>query len=159
MEKVIEIFTDGAAKGNPGNGGYGVYLRFGAKIKELSQGYRLTTNNRMELLAVVVALESLKTTAYPVRITSDSKYVIYSITKGWVFNWVKKGFTGKKNEDLWRRYLAISQSFKLEFVWVRGHNGHFENERCDELAVQAAESLSLQIDEFYEKNERGNTLF
>ena len=159
MEKIIEIYTDGAAKGNPGNGGYGVYLRFGTKIKELSQGYRLTTNNRMELLAVIVALESLKTTSYPVRVTSDSKYVIDSITKGWVFNWVKKGFAGKKNEDLWRRYLAISKSFKLEFVWVRGHNGHFENERCDALAVKAAESRNLLIDEYYEQHESGIKLF
>ncbi len=158
MEKIIEIFTDGAAKGNPGNGGYGVYLRFGSKIKELSQGYRLTTNNRMELLAVVVALESLKTTSYPVRITSDSKYVIDSITKGWVFNWVKKGFSGKKNEDLWRRYLAISKNFNIEFIWVRGHNGHFENERCDLLAVQAAESKDLQIDAYYEQNEKSSNL-
>ena len=159
MEKIIEIYTDGAAKGNPGNGGYGVYLRFGTKIKELSQGYRLTTNNRMELLAVIVALESLKTTSYPVRVTSDSKYVIDSITKGWVFNWVKKGFAGKKNEDLWRRYLAISKSFKLEFVWVRGHNGHFENERCDALAVKAAESRNLLIDEYYEQHECSIKLF
>jgi ribonuclease HI len=159
LEKIIEIYTDGAAKGNPGNGGYGVYLRFGTKIKELSQGYRLTTNNRMELLAVIVALESLKTTSYPVRVTSDSKYVIDSITKGWVFNWVKKGFAGKKNEDLWRRYLAISKSFKLEFVWVRGHNGHFENERCDTLAVKAAESRNLLIDEYYEQHESGIKLF
>ncbi len=159
MEKIIEVFTDGAAKGNPGNGGYGVYLRFGNKIKELSQGYRLTTNNRMELLAVVVALESLKTTSYPVRITSDSKYVIDSITKGWVFNWVKKGFSGKKNEDLWRRYIDVSKNFKIEFVWVRGHNGHFENERCDVLAVQAAESTNLLIDENYEQKENSNHLF
>ena len=159
MEKIIEIYTDGAAKGNPGNGGYGVYLRFGTKIKELSQGYRLTTNNRMELLAVIVALESLKTTSYSVRVTSDSKYVIDSITKGWVFNWVKKGFAGKKNEDLWRRYLAISKNFKIEFVWVRGHNGHFENERCDALAVQAAESRNLLIDEYYEQHESGIKLF
>ena len=159
MEKIIEIYTDGAAKGNPGNGGYGVYLRFGAKIKELSQGYRLTTNNRMELLAVIVALESLKTTSYSVRVTSDSKYVIDSITKGWVFNWVKKGFAGKKNEDLWRRYLAISKNFKIEFVWVRGHNGHFENERCDALAVQAAESRNLLIDEYYEQHESSIKLF
>jgi ribonuclease HI len=159
LEKIIEVFTDGAAKGNPGNGGYGVYLRFGNKIKELSQGYRLTTNNRMELLAVVVALESLKTTSYPVRITSDSKYVIDSITKGWVFNWVKKGFSGKKNEDLWRRYIDVSKNFKIEFVWVRGHNGHFENERCDVLAVQAAESTNLLIDENYEQKENSNHLF
>ena len=155
MKKIIEIFTDGAAKGNPGNGGYGVYLRFGDKVKELSQGFRLTTNNRMELLAVVVALESLKTTDYLVRITSDSKYVIDSITKGWVNNWVKKGFAGKKNEDLWRRYLKISTRFQIEFVWVRGHNGHFENERCDTLAVKAAESKHLEIDEYYENIEKG----
>lgn len=153
MEKYIEIFTDGAAKGNPGNGGYGVYLRFGNTIKELSQGYRRTTNNRMELLAVIVALESLKTTNYKVRVTSDSKYVIDSITKGWVNGWLKKGFVGKKNEDLWRRYLSIAHRFQLEFVWVRGHNGHFENERCDALAVQAAESKTLLIDEYYEKTE------
>ncbi len=159
MEKIIEIYTDGAAKGNPGNGGYGVFLRFGTKIKELSQGYRLTTNNRMELLAVIVALESLKTTSYPVRITSDSKYVIDSITKGWVLNWVKKGFTGKKNEDLWRRYLHIAKNFRLEFIWVRGHNGHYENERCDLLAVQAAESRNLLIDEYYEQHENSNKLF
>ncbi len=159
MEKIIEIYTDGAAKGNPGNGGYGVFLRFGTKIKELSQGYRLTTNNRMELLAVIVALESLKTTSYPVRITSDSKYVIDSITKGWVLNWVKKGFTGKKNEDLWRRYLHIAKNFRLEFIWVRGHNGHYENERCDLLAVQAAESRNLLIDEYYEQHEISNKLF
>ena len=153
MEKYIEIFTDGAAKGNPGNGGYGVYLRFGNKVKELSQGYRLTTNNRMELLAVVIALESLKTTNYKVRVTSDSKYVIDSITKGWVNSWLKKGFAGKKNEDLWRRYLLVAPQFQIEFVWVRGHNGHFENERCDVLAVQAAESKTLLIDEYYEKTE------
>ena len=159
MEKIIEIFTDGSAKGNPGNGGYGVYLRFGTKIKELSQGYRLTTNNRMELLAVVIALESLKTTSYPVRITSDSKYVIDSITKGWVFNWVKKGFSGKKNEDLWRRYLNVSKNFNIEFIWVRGHNGHFENERCDTLAVEAAEAKNLLIDTYYEQNENSNNLF
>ena len=159
MEKIIEIYTDGAAKGNPGNGGYGVYLRFGTKIKELSQGYRLTTNNRMELLAVIVALESLKTTSYPVRVTSDSKYVIDSITKGWVLNWVKKGFIGKKNEDLWRRYLHVAKNFSLEFIWVRGHNGHFENERCDIRAVQAAESRKLLIDEYYEQHESSNKLF
>jgi ribonuclease HI len=159
LKKVIEIFTDGAAKGNPGNGGYGVYLRFGDKIKELSQGYRLTTNNRMELLAVVVALESLKTTDYLVRITSDSKYVIDSITKGWVYNWIKKGFSGKKNEDLWRRYLKIASNFQIEYIWVKGHNGHFENERCDLLAVKAAESKQLEIDEYYENTEKGSSLF
>ncbi len=159
MEKLIEIFTDGSAKGNPGNGGYGVYLRFGNKVKELSQGYRLTTNNRMELLAVVVALESLKTNEYRIQITSDSKYVIDAITKGWLNGWLKKNFSGKKNEDLWRRYIAIALNFQIEFIWVRGHNGHYENERCDFLAVKAAESNHLLIDEFYEKSESKQDLF
>ena len=159
MEKFIEIFTDGASKGNPGKGGYGVYLRFDKKVKELSQGYRLTTNNRMELLAVIVALENLRTNKYLVRVTSYSKYVIDSITKGWVTNWHKKGFSGKKNEDLWRRYLEVSKKFKLEFVWVRGHAGHFENERCDFLAVNAANSENLLIDEYYESTESNLELF
>lgn len=158
MSSVIEIFTDGAAKGNPGNGGYGVVLRFQDKIKELSQGYRLTTNNRMELLAVIVALESLKTTKFPVIITSDSKYVIDAIEKRWVFEWQKKGFKGKKNQDLWLRYLKVSSSFKLSFRWVRGHNGHPENERCDFLAVKAAEGPNLLVDQGYEIELKGNTL-
>jgi ribonuclease HI len=148
---LIEIFTDGSAKGNPGNGGYGVYLRFHNVVKELSAGYRLTTNNRMELLSVIVALESLKSDKYPVRIVSDSKYVIDSINLGWVQSWVKKGFKGKKNEDLWRRYLSVAPRYNVEYVWVKGHNGHFENERCDQLAVQAAESNDLLIDEVYER--------
>lgn len=158
MTSVIEIFTDGAAKGNPGNGGYGVVLRFNDKIKELYQGYRLTTNNRMELLAVIVALESIKTNKYPVKITSDSKYVIDAIQKGWVFGWQKKGFKGKKNQDLWRRYLQVAASFQISFHWVRGHNGHVENERCDFLAVKAAESEELLVDEGYENELKGDTL-
>jgi ribonuclease HI len=158
MSKVIEIFTDGAAKGNPGNGGYGVVLRFDGKVKELSQGFRLTTNNRMELLAVIVGLESLKTNKFPIVITSDSKYVIDAIEKKWVYEWQKKGFKGKKNEDLWRRFLQISSSFKITYNWVRGHNGHPENERCDFLAVQAAESKTLLIDEGYEILSDFNTL-
>jgi ribonuclease HI len=159
LDTVIEIFTDGAAKGNPGNGGYGVYLRFGEKVKELSEGFRLTTNNRMELLAVIVALENLKTTKHKVHITSDSKYVIDSITKGWVHSWVKKGFAGKKNADLWKRYLQVAKNFDITFNWVRGHNGHFENERCDFLAVQAASSKELKIDVFYEQTEESQELF
>lgn len=158
MSSIVEIFTDGAAKGNPGNGGYGVVLRFNGQIKELSQGYRLTTNNRMELLAVIVALESLKTNKYPIRITSDSKYVIDAIQKRWVFDWQKKGFKGKKNQDLWRRYLQIASSFQLTFNWVRGHNGHPENERCDYLALKAAESVNLLVDEGYENELKSNSL-
>lgn len=150
MSDIIEVFTDGSAKGNPGPGGYGIVLRMGEKEKEISQGYRLTTNNRMELMAVIVALESLKTNKYPVRICSDSKYVIDSITKGWVFGWQKKNFKGKKNEDLWRRYLQLHPRFNLTFKWIKGHAGHRENERCDVLAVAAAESKNQLIDAFFE---------
>lgn len=150
---MIEIFTDGSAKGNPGRGGYGVILKYKGVEKELSKGYRLTTNNRMELLAVIVALESLKSFTIPICVTTDSKYVVDAINQRWVFGWAKKAFKGKKNEDLWRRFLQIYPQFKhLEFKWVRGHNGHKENERCDVLAVQAAESIDLEIDKGYEDN-------
>src|SRR5690606_29013668 len=120
----IEIFTDGAAKGNPGNGGYGAILRYGKKEKELSQGYRLTTNNRMELLAVIVALEEVKKRDIPIVVYSDSKYVIDSITKNWIHGWVKTGFKGKKNKDLWMRYLKVANGLHITFNWVKGHNGH-----------------------------------
>ena len=151
---IVEIYTDGAAKGNPGNGGYGAILRFGNKEKELSQGYRRTTNNRMELLAVIVALENLKTNKYPVVVYSDSKYVVDAISKNWLWGWVKKGFKGKKNKDLWLRYLHASKPFNIRFEWIRGHNGHPENERCDQLAVAAAEGSNLLIDEEFERIER-----
>lgn len=150
----VEIYTDGAAKGNPGNGGYGAILRFGSKEKELSQGFRRTTNNRMELLAVVAALEALNTNKYPVIVYSDSKYVVDAINQKWLLGWVKKGFKGKKNKDLWLRYLSVARSFQITFQWVRGHNGHPENERCDQLAVRAAESKNLLIDEEFERIER-----
>jgi ribonuclease HI len=155
----IEIFTDGAAKGNPGRGGYGVLLRFNDVVKEISEGFRMTTNNRMELLAVIVALESLKTNQYPVHIYSDSKYVIDSISKRWVFNWVKTGFKGKKNKDLWLRYLEVHPKFDLVLHWVKGHAGHVENERCDVLAVAAAEGKNLKIDEVFEKVRNEEKLF
>lgn len=147
---VIEIYTDGSAKGNPGPGGYGIVMRFGTTQKEISQGYRLTTNNRMELLAIIVALESLKTNKHEIHIFSDSKYVIDSITKGWVFGWEKKNFKGKKNVDLWKRYLQLHGNFQLHYHWVKGHNGHPENERCDRLAVQGAESNNQLIDQYFE---------
>ncbi|MCE3296901.1 MAG: ribonuclease [Crocinitomicaceae bacterium] len=158
-EELIEIFTDGSAKGNPGKGGYGALLRYKGKIKELSQGYRLTTNNRMELMAVIVALEQLKTNNIPVKIYSDSKYVLDSITKGWVFGWKQKGFKGKKNADLWQRYLKLHPKFNLQFEWVRGHNGHPENERCDFLAVAASDKTPLLIDEGYEADQKENEIF
>lgn len=149
----VNIYTDGSSRGNPGPGGYGVILEFQGKRKELSQGFRRTTNNRMELLAVIVGLEHLTTNKYIVCIHSDSKYVIDSITKGWVFGWQKKNFKGKKNEDLWLRYLAIHAKFQLQFNWVKGHAGHPENERCDELAVSAALSNELLVDENFESQE------
>jgi ribonuclease HI len=153
----IEVYTDGSSKGNPGPGGYGVVLRFNGKEKELSGGFRLTTNNRMELLALIVALESLKTDQIPVKVHSDSKYVIDSITKGWVFGWQKKGFKGKKNADLWMRYLKLHPRFNLKFEWVKGHDGHPENERCDKLAVQAAEKGPHLVDEYFEKEQQSDT--
>lgn len=160
VSKLIQIYTDGSAKGNPGPGGYGIVMRFGNIEKEISQGYRLTTNNRMELLAVIVALESLKTNKHEIHLYSDSKYVIDSITKGWVFNWQKTGFKKKKNVDLWRRYLGLHGNFKIQYHWIKGHAGHPENERCDTLAVEAADNHSDHlVDQVFEENQEGeNTL-
>lgn len=147
---MIEIFTDGAAQGNPGPGGYGAILRFGNHEKELSGGFRLTTNNRMELLAVIVALESIKKNGIPVKVVTDSQYVANAISKGWLWNWEKKNFKDKANEDLWRRYIPLHKKFNPKLVWVRGHAGHAENERCDQLAVAAALGGNLLRDEVYE---------
>lgn len=147
---MIEIYTDGSSSGNPGPGGYGVILRSGQHYKELSGGFRKTTNNRMELLAVITGLEAIKTPNQQVTIYSDSKYVIDSIEKRWLQGWVAKGFAGKKNKDLWLRYLAISKMHQIKFVWVRGHNGHPENERCDVLAVTAGKQKDLLIDSVFE---------
>ena len=147
---MIEIYTDGASSGNPGPGGYGVILRSGQHYKELSQGFRKTTNNRMELLAVISGLEAIKAPNQQVTIFSDSKYVIDAIEKRWVNGWVTKGFAGKKNKDLWMRYLTIAKLHHIKFVWVRGHNGHPENERCDQLAVAAGKQKDLLIDSVFE---------
>jgi len=149
---MIRIFTDGAAQGNPGPGGYGVIMRFQQAEKELSQGYRLTTNNRMELLAVISGLEAIKKTGIPVIIVSDSKYVVDSVEKGWIWGWEKKNFAKKANADLWKRYIPLHRKYNPRFNWIRGHNGHPENERCDQLAVQAALSGNLLVDEWYEEN-------
>jgi len=152
----IYIYTDGAASGNPGPGGYGIVMIAGEHRKELAQGYRLTTNNRMELLAVIVALEQIKSEGSDVLITSDSKYVVDSVEKGWVFNWVKKGFKGKKNPDLWKRFLTIYRKHKIKFEWVKGHNNHPENERCDALAVNASKKDNLPFDMGYEEFLKGD---
>lgn len=155
----ITIYTDGSALGNPGPGGYGIVMMAGPYRREVSEGFRLTTNNRMELLSVIVALELLKNPGQDVTIYSDSKYVVESVEKRWVFGWVKKGFAGKKNADLWRRFLAIYPKHKVKFVWVKGHANNVENERCDRLAVAAANNKGHhQIDAGYEAAIAGEKL-
>ena len=146
----VTIYTDGGASGNPGPGGYGIVLLSGEHRKEMSGGFRLTTNNRMELLAVIIALETLKFDGTDVTIYSDSKYVVDAITKGWVFGWEKKGFAKKKNPDLWKRFLKIYSKHKVEFVWVKGHAGNELNEVVDRLAVSAYQEGVLEVDEVYE---------
>lgn len=149
----VNVYTDGACSGNPGKGGYGIIMEWVGKpyIKEFSEGFRLTTNNRMELLAVIVALEQLKKEGVQVLVFSDSKYVIDSVEKGWVFGWVKKGFKDKKNADLWKRFLKVYKKHQVKFKWIKGHNDHPQNERCDQLAVAAAKSASLHIDKEFER--------
>ncbi len=151
----VHIYTDGAAKGNPGRGGFGVVMEWVGKPyrKEMADGFRRTTNNRMELLAVIIALEQLKRPGVKVLVVSDSKYVVDSVVKKWVFGWVKKGFVGKKNPDLWKRFLEVYKLHHVDFMWIKGHNSHPQNERCDELAVNAALQSKLHIDEFYERTE------
>ena len=149
---VVEIYTDGSARSNPGRGGYGTILKYGNQEKELSQGYRMTTNNRMELLAVIVGLETLTREGLEVVIYSDSKYVVDSIDKKWVFGWAKKGFKDKKNPDLWKRLLKIFPKHKVKMKWIKGHNDHPYNERCDVLATEAADGKHLLIDEGYESS-------
>jgi ribonuclease HI len=153
MSHEVHIYTDGAAKGNPGPAGYGVVMEMvGTSYKkEFFEGFRLSTNNRMELLAVIVGLEKLKAKKTKVLVVSDSKYVIDSIEKRWVFQWEKKNFIGKKNPDLWIRFLKSYRIHQVDFKWVKGHNNHPQNERCDELAVMASQQEKLSIDSFYER--------
>ncbi len=152
MSKKIIIYTDGSALGNPGPGGYGIVLKFGDKRKEIYKGFRKTTNNRMELLAVIIAMKSLKTNKIKVIVHSDSSYVVNSITKGWVFNWETKAFKKKKNVDLWKKFLEIYPKFDIEFKWVKAHAGNPENERCDMLAKLGAENPT-EIDTEYESSQ------
>lgn len=149
---MISIYTDGASRGNPGPGGYGVVMLAGHHRKEMSEGFRLTTNNRMELLSVIIAIETVKKEGSQITVFSDSKYVVDSVELKWVFGWQKKGFKGKKNEDLWRRFLLIYPKHNIKFVWVKGHASNKENNRCDELAVEAALGNNLKIDVGYENN-------
>jgi ribonuclease HI len=156
---VVELYTDGAARGNPGPGGYGVILKYGTKEKELSQGFRKTTNNRMELMAVIVGLESLTRDGLDVNVYSDSKYVVEAVNQRWVFGWEKKGFKNKKNPDLWIRFLKAYRKHHVKFEWIRGHNDHHFNERCDVLATEAADGRHLPADVGYESSAEDPKIF
>ena len=157
--KPVYLYTDGSSLGNPGPGGYGLRLEWAemSYFKEFSQGFVRTTNNRMELLAVIVGLELLKKQPLEVVVFSDSKYVIDSVDKKWVFGWEKKAFKDKKNSDLWKRFLKIYRKHNVNFQWIKGHNQHPQNERCDELAVIAAKGKNLIPDVFFEQIEKENS--
>jgi ribonuclease HI len=154
LSQLIEIYTDGAARGNPGRGGYGAILMMGQLRKELSQGYRLTTNNRMELMAVIAALQALKKDGLNITIYSDSQYVVKAVQEGWLKNWIATNFKGgKKNPDLWLKYAELAKKHNIRFVWVRGHADNPLNNRCDELATMAADSGNLIEDTGYKKGD------
>lgn len=159
MSNEITIYTDGAASGNPGPGGYGVVLKSGRHRLEKSEGFRLTTNNRMELLAVITGLEALKKTGSNVVVYTDSKYVADAVEKGWVFQWESKAFRKKKNPDLWIRFLKIYRKHKVRFIWIKGHNNNPENELCDRLAVEASKDNDLHEDTGYVPGSENNNLF
>lgn len=147
----ILLYTDGAARRNPGPGGYGIVLKYKQHIKELSHGFRLTTNNRMELLAVIMGLKAIQKQGIPVWVYSDSKYVCDAINQGWLEGWIKTGFKNKKNTDLWRELYPLLKKYEVKFIWIKGHAGHPENERCDALATQAADNKPMAIDQAYER--------
>jgi ribonuclease HI len=153
----ISIYTDGACRGNPGPGGYGIVLILGVHRKEVSQGYRLTTNNRMELLAVIVALEMLKLDGCDVTVYTDSKYVSDAINQNWIYSWLKKDFKKVKNPDLWKRFLAIYPKHTVKFVWVKGHADNKENNVCDRLAVEGSKSKNLLVDEYFEAQQNDDS--
>lgn len=149
--KQLIIYTDGSSRGNPGPGGYGVVLMWGDKRKELSGGFRLTTNNRMEIMAVIVGLEALTRPGLHVTVYSDSQYVVKAVEEGWLKKWIATDFKGgKKNKDLWLRFHAIASKHHVKFKWVKGHASNAFNNRCDELATAAAVGYDLKEDEGYE---------
>jgi ribonuclease HI len=153
----LTIYTDGSARGNPGRGGFGAVLIWKGVQKELSKGYRLTTNNRMELLSVISALESLNRKGLHIVIYSDSQYVVRAVQEGWLKNWIRTDFKGgKKNSDLWKRYHQLSAEHDISFVWVKGHASNPFNNRCDELATAAADGGDLAIDAGYENGLAGS---
>ena len=158
---MIEIYTDGSSRGNPGPGGYGIVMIYKDKRKELFQGYKLTTNNRMELLAVIRALEEVKTNKHKIKIYSDSKYVVESVEKGWIWNWQKKSFKNKQNVDLWKMFIPLYKKYDVKLIWVKGHDGNTENERCDFLANSCQENTLIVFDnisKFYAVNLKNGDL-
>jgi ribonuclease HI len=158
MSQQVTMYTDGSSRGNPGPGGYGVILLSGSHRKELSQGYRLTTNNRMELMAVVAGLEALKKEGMNITVYSDSQYVVKAVSEGWLNTWITTNFKGgKKNQDLWMKYHRLAQQHTIRFKWVKGHADNPYNNRCDELATEAADGRNLLTDEGYEQDK--NSLF
>ncbi len=159
MADKIAIYADGAARGNPGPGGYGTIIIYGPYRKELSAGYRLTTNNRMELMAVIAGLEALKKPGCDVIIYTDSKYVADAVEKGWLFSWESKQFRKKKNGDLWIRFLKAFRKHNVKIVWIKGHNDNPENEKCDRLAVEASMGPVLFNDSGYNPEANGVLLF
>ena len=159
MPNKITIYTDGAASGNPGPGGYGVILISGSHRLEKSQGFKLTTNNRMELMAAIVGLEALKITGSNVTIYTDSKYVADAIEKGWLFQWESKNFKKKKNPDLWVRFLKAYRKYNVKLVWIKGHSNIPENENCDRLAVEALKKADLSDDSGYNPEKDSDNLF
>jgi len=158
VHKVI-LYTDGAARGNPGPGGYGVVLISGKHRREISEGFRLTTNNRMELMAVIVGLEALKNPGTDVVVYTDSRYVADAVEEGWVFQWESKMFRKKKNPDLWIRFLKVYRQHKVRLVWIKGHSDNKENELCDRMAVEASLKNNLREDPGYSSDDDQNELF
>lgn len=149
----IIIYTDGSSRGNPGPGGFGAILMYGNNRKEISKGYRLTTNNRMELLGVISALEHLTKKTIPITIYTDSQYVVNAVQKKWLDKWIKTNFAGgKKNKDLWLKYAGLAKDFQITFKWVKGHANNPFNNRCDELATEAADGSDLLVDVVYERD-------
>ena len=149
----VEIYTDGASRGNPGPGGFGTIMIYGKHVKKLAEGFRHTTNNRMELLAVIRGLEALKKDNLNVLVVSDSRYVVDAVNKGWLFNWEKIDFKKKKNPDLWKLFLPLYRKHKVTMKWIKGHNDHPYNEECDRMAVEAATSSDLKIDKEFEASD------
>lgn len=151
MDNYITIYTDGSSRGNPGPGGYGAILMYNDLKKEISGGYRYTTNNRMELMAVIAALKILKKKNLDIIIYSDSSYVVNTVEKKWLNSWIKNDFKGKKNKDLWLMYNELAKDYNIQFKWVKGHASNAFNNRCDHLATQAADGKDLIPDIGYEK--------